>query len=380
MKKTLVALAALASVSAFAQSSVSLTGLVDAGYQAVDYKGDKNAGIANNGRSTSTIQISGTEDLGNGLKANFKFNSDFDPTRGQSNTSGTTASATTWLNSEKFVGLSGGFGEVKVGQVNNLSLGSFGTGANFGTAVGSGFRNVTFTDVLGVVGSAAAAGDGIVATANASSVRFDKSVQYVTPSFAGFTAAVNYVKKNTGAASTDFSTTQHNYNVAGVSEAQVAYTNGPLNVSFTNQKQNTIGTGATVENKTTLNTLGANYTVGAFKLFALNQTAKAKEDGTDIHFNTSYTSFGVNYTTGATTLLAQTGSLKNKLAAAGDANKTKLLGLGADYALSKRTTAYLRYERLNDDGGNLILPSNLDAAGTDAGTITRTAIGIVHTF
>ena len=59
---------------------MTLSGNIDAGYQAINLKGGKSAGITNNGSSTSTIQISGTEDLGGGLKANFKLNSDFNPT------------------------------------------------------------------------------------------------------------------------------------------------------------------------------------------------------------------------------------------------------------------------------------------------------------
>jgi predicted porin len=359
---------------------VTLSGLVDAGYQSVDLKGVKNAGVAHNGRSTSTIQIAGTEDLGGGLKANFKLNSDFDATRGQTNTgtASTTDKANTnssWLNSEKFVSLeSAKLGTVKLGVVNNLSLATFGVGTNFGTAVGSGFRAVTATDVLGQIGASTAVSNGKVPAANASAVRFDKSVQYVTPSFAGFTAAANIVKKNTGGAATTFSSTQGAYDLGGVKEFQVAYANGPLNVSATQQKQDSVGTDATKKYESTMNSIGANYTIGAAKVFAFNQTAKADEDGTTAKFDTKYTSFGANYTMGATTLLAQTGSYKNQLVTSGS-NKTTLTSLGADYALSKRTTAYVRYEKIKDEGSNLFV-----ASAGQAGDIKRTALGLVHSF
>ena len=69
MKKTLIALAALAATSAFAQSSVQLYGGLDAGYQALNFKGNKVNGIAGNGASTSALFVKGTEDLGGGFEA-----------------------------------------------------------------------------------------------------------------------------------------------------------------------------------------------------------------------------------------------------------------------------------------------------------------------
>lgn len=68
MKKTLVALAALAVAGgAFAQSTVSLTGLVGAAAQSFDsYHGTRQRGIA---LTDATIKVGVTEDLGGGLKA-----------------------------------------------------------------------------------------------------------------------------------------------------------------------------------------------------------------------------------------------------------------------------------------------------------------------
>jgi len=187
-KSFIVALAALAATASFAQSSVTLSGNIDAGYQAINLKGGKSAGITNNGSSTSTIQISGTEDLGGGLKANFKLNSDFNPTTTNGNSGGAaahTASTGSWLNSEQRVGLSGGFGAIDFGVINNGSLAAAGTGTPFGTAVGSGFRSVYSTDSLSVVSS--------------SVVRHDNSVRYQSPNINGFTGEYYFSKKNSNA-------------------------------------------------------------------------------------------------------------------------------------------------------------------------------------
>ncbi len=389
MKKSLVALAALAATTAFAQSSVTLSGNVDAAYATINYKGQSVSGITNNGSSTSTIQLSGTEDLGGGLKANFKLNSDFNVTSTAGNagfggvaTNGnaTTAisnnalagSAGSWLNSEQFVGLSGGFGTVQAGTVNNLSLSAGGTGQPFATAIGSGFRALYNTDVIGTMGSAGTAG---------SAVRYDHSIKYISPTINGFSLALYNVSKNDKASSDQFSTTFGNYDRAGVTETALNYNKGPINVSYASQSvkgrditQLNASTGVLVN--TTLNTLGANYTMGATTLYLLNQTSEATTASAKTR-DTKYTSFSVRHVMGATTLMAQMGTLSNDVT--NTADKSKLTGLGADYALSKRTNAYFRYESIDDKNGYVANPSKL-AAVTGDNKRTRTAIGVRHTF
>ena len=76
MKKSLIALAALAATSAFAQSSVQIVGQFDPSIanSAVTYgNGNKvtNTAVRNNSQGTSQITFKGVEDLGGGLKANF---------------------------------------------------------------------------------------------------------------------------------------------------------------------------------------------------------------------------------------------------------------------------------------------------------------------
>ncbi len=383
MKKSLVALAALAATSAFAQSSVTLSGNVDAAYATINYKGQSVSGITNNGSSTSTIQLSGTEDLGGGLKANFKLNSDFNVTSTNGNAgyggvmytgsnTGVAGSAGSWLNSEQFVGLSGGFGTVQAGVVNNLSLSAGGTGNPFGTAIGSGFRALYNTDVIGTMGSAGTAG---------SAVRYDHSIKYISPTINGFSLALYNVSKNDKASSDQFSTTFGNYDRAGVTETALNYNKGPINVSYASQSvkgrditQLNASTGVLVNTK--LNTLGANYTMGNTTLFLLNQTSEATTASAKTR-DTKYTSFGVRQVMGATTLLAQMGTLSNDVT--NTADKSKLTGLGADYALSKRTNAYFRYESIDDKNGYVANPSKL-AAVTGDNKRTRTAIGVRHTF
>ncbi len=382
MKKSLVALAALAATTAFAQSSVTLSGLIDAGYQSIDYKGGKAGGITNNGSATSTIQLSGSEDLGGGLKANFKLNSDFNPTTTNGNSGGAaahTANTGSWLNSEQRVGLSGGFGAVDFGVINNGSLAAQGTGNPFGTAVGSGFRSLVTTDSLTV--------------ASSSPVRHDNSFRYTSPSMNGFTGEYYYVKKNTNASNsgtagvnTTFGTTFGTYDTAGISEVTLKYNKGPLNVAFANQSQDAKDAGASPANtKGTLNTLGVNYTMGAITGYLINQTAKDDNATAANKLDRTTTQYAVKYVTGAHSFMVQTGTAKLKSSGqtstatfAVEGEKSTLTGIGYDYALSKRTNVYFRSESINDKAGLVAQRASIDVAGQTK--ITRQAIGVRHTF
>ena len=163
----------------------------------------------------------------------------------------------------------------------------------------------------------------------------------------------------------------------GSEEVGINYANGPIAASYSSLKQDRNGvntTSTTVDTTSSrVNTLGANYTMGAAKFFLLNQTNKASDNST----NTTFTSVSATYAIGATTLMAQVGELK---ADAGTyaGKKSKLAGLGADYALSKRTALYARYESIDDKAGVVAITGFTAATGNDKRT--RTAFGLRHSF
>ena len=82
MKKTLIALAAVAATSAaFAQSSVTVYGKVDIGISnAIGGAAKAETGL--NEAAGSRLGFRGTEDLGGGLKANFILEHRFQPDSG----------------------------------------------------------------------------------------------------------------------------------------------------------------------------------------------------------------------------------------------------------------------------------------------------------
>lgn len=306
------ALATLAATASFAQSSVTISGLVDIGYQNVNSETNTSDSgkIAQNGSGTTSLNIAGSEDLGGGLKGNFRveFNPDLVNGTGVSgvglNASGL-ASATGGMH-QTFVGLSGGFGEIKMGRVNTPALSTWATGSVFGTALGSGYsagQNVYNPAATGVTAS------------HVYPTRFNGSIEYTTPSFNGLTARVYMVPKN------DNSTTATSNN-AGVTDLGLAYNNGPLNIAFSSQtiKSGSKGLAALVMPanglgdlsagetlKVEQNTLAANYTMGAATVYAAYWTTKgtgAAEGVTEVGLKRQGTMLGAKYALGAIDLMA----------------------------------------------------------------------------
>ncbi len=373
--------------AAFAQSSVSIDGLMDVGVASINYKGTDNTATAiiGNGSGTSQINFRGTEDLGGGLKANFRFESQFNAVTNRANQGAATtplttetghntlASGASFGSGEVRLGLSGGFGSIDGGAVNYNSLTSYTTGQPFGTGIGSGFRTMYINDVQAT-----------------SQTRAENSVRWVSPAFNGFTASAYWSGKqnkavnttstlvlgNTtviGLQSTSFSSSVGAYDQQGTTELGLNYSKGPIAASVSQMKVGLAGVGAdTGATDATVTTMGANYTMGALKVFGLYQTRKTDDAVTD---NTGM-SLSATYAMGAVTLMAQVGNNENKAGV-----KSKLTGIGADYALSKRTALYFRSESI-DDKANLMNAAVNPATilNTNDTKFGRTAVGVRHTF
>ena len=118
MKKTLLALAVLGAFAgtASAQSSVTLSGMVDAGIkrQGTATGNDWSFGGSQSGYNNFTL--SGNEDLGGGMKAFFSLNHRFNIANGANNspTNGPANGDVFWR--QALVGLGGGFGDVRLGR------------------------------------------------------------------------------------------------------------------------------------------------------------------------------------------------------------------------------------------------------------------------
>jgi len=371
MKKSLVALAALAATSAFAQFSID--GIWDVGYAAIDYKGAaKVSGIIGNGSSTSQINLRGKENLGGGLTADFRYETDWTTVNNRGNT-GTVSNSVTagngggsasnvnlssWGNGEVRGGIAGPFGRVDAGNVNSAQLTALLVGQPLGTAIGSSFRGQIIND-----------------TSSLNSVRFENSVRYTTPGFSGFSATLYNVTKHTKAGTgvagdEQFNNTFGLYDRMGVNEFSANYNNGPINATYAVTKQDYVSVGA--NNYTTqLKSLGANYDVGnGFKLYAFNQK-RTKSDGT---LNRNFTLLTGQYTTGAHSVSLGMGSGTDNGTSRTNSGESKLTSVAYDYALSKMTSLYVRNESIKDDG-NWAANSGVLPTATNTSRV-RTAFGL----
>ena len=183
MKKTLVALAALAAFGA--QAQVTLYGKIDAGVRMLSQTvGGSDSAAGNVGLQVNTAGMSGsrwgmkgTEDLGGGLNANFQLEGQFSVDTGAPAT-------TTTFHRQSWVGLSGAFGSLSFGR-QYTPLDTF-----WGTYDATGYST---NSAMGYTWGGAAANT----TGNKGGVagdigRADNSILYQIPAMSGMTAQFMY--------------------------------------------------------------------------------------------------------------------------------------------------------------------------------------------
>ena len=323
MKKNLIALAVLAvSGVASAQSSVTLYGLVDAyvGNQKINGLSQTGVNLASpaggsgGALNTSRFGLKGSEDIGGGMKANFVLEAGFDPSTGVANSytnpyTGVNSSAI--FGRQSWVGLSGGFGEVRFGKM--------------------------WTPFDEVKGSGAAAFDAnIFAPAanvwasNNYNDRPGNSVCYATPSFSGFTAAGMYSLGENKTLTVS---------AGKIAAVNVAYAGGPVAaaVSYQTEKAN----GSTVSTKFTQ--VNASYDFGVVKLLGALGRVKdgANPYGLAVAKSTEY-QLGLDFpVSSVVTLSGGYAHSKDTQLAGGPDITRKGFGVAGLYALSKRTNLYV---------------------------------------
>ena len=379
MKKTLVALAALAVTSAFAQSTVTISGVLDVG---VFYKNtnkqnvfptpanfDNVSSVGMVAGSSNRITFSGVEDLGGGLAATFAASMRFDPGTGVNESGGNRPI----FHGESTVGLRGGFGAFKMGRwLTALNQ------VNGGTIDPSGVTTLALLPYFAGFASSYEAGG---------EARIGNALFYSTPNFGGFSGnlSLGLDKGFTGKTS---------QSISG------AYNNGPVN-AFVGYERNNAGDRMTQ--------LGANYDLGVAKLYASAGRVKggSADDratqtflaGTSSAFGfysgglTNGTSVGTGqgvvavdgtittYTIaasvplGAATLRAGYLRSKGDVVGAVRTDADSKASLGVSYALSKRTSVYTDVASATN---NKVLANGV--ADTKGARSNVFDIGIVHSF
>ena len=388
LKIIALAVAGLVSGGAFAQTNVTLSGYVDGGYygQSLETAGlaDTKTGFAGNGAGTSAFNITITEDLGNGMK--FKFFGETDWALGTGGAAG--QAGTGLLNSYNFLELSGNWGAVRGGLLNTDALYAEIAAQPFGTAIGSGISGAfgrlaragsNGAYAAGTAGLVAAEGEAAGGISGARSVRVNNSLQYASPVFNGFSGSLQWAKRNNEALPVAAAS-----NTAGFIALGIKYNNGPINVHYVNEQISNgsqLGSGnattLAADEKVTHDLLTGNYTFGPATVYAGWTRSKNSGNAALVADSRSW-NLGVKYmVTGALSLAANFIRVDDKSVTNRDRS---LNAVGADYAMSKRTGAYIRYETGDNDKSNTFGAGALAAAGASVGNFTRYQLGLKHTF
>lgn len=348
MKKTLLALAAIAASSAaFAQSSVSLYGVVDASLESVKGSDTTVSRVSSDNLATSRLGFKGTEDLGGGLKANFVLETALKSDTGAQGNSARFFDRAAWA------GLAGGFGELRLGRIDS----------SIGLLAGN-------TSLLGAQGY----DDLRIADTFASNKyrRLDNAVTYLLPTLVkGLSAQVQYstaagTSSTAGAEAYGVDTGKTwGFNVAYAADGIVAglgYVNGKANASGSIKD-----TGALVY---------AGYDFSVAKLtgyYNMDKTTDAAEIrrlvGVRLDVPVSK-EFAVQ---------ASVAKVKNTtLTTRGDDDNATIVALKGVYSLSKRTAVYGLFTNVNNsDAANLGVASYANTAGNTARGL---AVGVSHKF
>jgi predicted porin len=381
MQKKLIALAVagLASSAAFAQSNVTVYGVVDVYYGngAASNQATKNS-VNSSGLSGSRIGFKGTEDLGNGLKALFTLEYGIDPTDNQgigaNSTSGTANSNTTSTTArQQFVGLTGGFGTAVAGRLQ--------TAGYDWSAVSNTFHGSAINPLNTVQGGLLAKGTtSAVAAGNTllgQSSRANNAVAYISPSFGGFVVAVNHARLSEGATNTG---TASSDGVANLISG--TYTAGPAVASLVYASASTgtvIGNAnATTNGHFTEWGLGGGYDFGVVNLKASYQRqsvdkAYAANNGNDKAYQISAL---IPVTAAGKVNIGWAKLKKDSTAASDDASSWTLAYL---HSLSKRTTVYTGYQSVNNSGAQT-LATGLSGAASAGGSAHAFVAGVNHSF
>ncbi|GAB6034841.1 porin [Galenea microaerophila] len=365
MKKNIIALAIASSVVAApsAMAAPTVYGSVHMAVESIsvkDVNGDKDkqdSGIQVNNHD-SRFGLKGDSDLGNGLKAIYKleFGVQIDnasKTKTYTDSNGDTVEVKSLekqviTNRNQYVGLAGGFGAVLLGRHDTP----------FKMAQAKDFFGDTAGDIKYLAGGLGAFGKG-------GENRVSNVLAYVSPSFNGVKVVAAFVPKETGGDTTKESS------LTDLMSAAVMYGSKKkglyLAAAMDSASKEVLGGTDSASHLR----LVAQYTVSGLTANVMYQDFSGKAlDNTNQKGTTL--SAGVGYKIGKFMPKAQIMSVDRDKNASGDKyNDSTNYGLGLDYALGKKTTAYVNYVAVENTAG---------VTTTDKSEKTTFAIGVNHKF
>jgi len=287
MKKTLIALAAVAVTGAAFAQDATIYGRVDLG---VSKTTGSSSQMISGHAATSRFGIRGSEDLGGGLKAGFVLES---TVVADANTGNTNLG-----DRNSYIDVSGGFGTVRLGRHLNPALIHVGAYSAFGTDYGlaSGAQTLSFEGA-----------------------RYNNAVSYMNK-FGDISVMATTAFKE----ATTFSAAGTTVIAKNPVALQAGYASGPVGAHITYTKNGVAGPKA-------LTQLGASYNLGFATALVAYESNSNQDD------KKAY-SVGFRAPMGAATIRGTYGKDDSS-------NKTQT-AIGADYALSKRTALYTSFARV----------------------------------
>jgi predicted porin len=352
MKKTLIAIAAIAAMGA-ASAEVTLYGKLDAGvgvttndakkFDGTKVSPDQGAQFGSGNYETSRIGVKGSSDIADGVKGMFVLEGKLGATNGDFSNFGRQA----------YLGLSGGFGTVSVGRMWTPYDNAFNDALEYNgfSAMGSAFCGGIHCD-NGMDGSGAS----------------KNAFQYTTPTFSGLNAVVLYGSNGDATSTTAGDKSATNYTSVGVN-----YANGPLSVNFATEKVLTSlqnGTvGITRDAYTNAWILAASYNLGIATFHAAAEGATA-DDGYGGSAKDAGTSVGVSIPVNKATTAALGYATEATTLSGYSDGKTNSTGVQVVYAWNAATAIYAGYRKTDTTG--------LGSSTTT--TATKFASGVRYNF
>jgi len=341
---------ALASTGSFAQSSVTLYGNLDAALlytsKTRDATTGANAGhqfaMTDTGMTPTTFGMTGTEDLGGGLKAKFQLESGFAVTNGAfAHSNGNFFGRQAW------VGLDGGFGTVKAGvQYSPFLLAIFDSDPRSFSHFGSGLINYV---------------DNVLVTG----LFNPNAVSYTSPTIAGLTGSAMFA----------FGGKAGDFQAGRQYSASLKYEHDGFMIDAAFYDGND-GTNPTPTPSTVAfvgRTIGAAYRFGPV-------TAKASFTSYKVGGSFSNNVYGGGLDYQATPAVDLNGGVWFTSDRNDTANHSLLAAIGTTYSLSKATALYAQVAMVNNHGAmNTGLGIN-NALYAVTGTTVGANLGIRHMF
>ncbi len=340
MQKKLIALAVagMAAAPVFAQSQVTIYGLVDMG---VSYRGDhlvrgvgSKTAVDSGVGSGSRLGFRGVEDLGGGLKAGFVLEQGLFADRGIHAQGGRS------YGRQSYLSLNGGFGSIQLGRVYTVQNVLMATFDPFEDGFVARASNIYEQSAFG---------------------RIDNTIMYTTPSLGGFTVTGAY-SMHAGANPVNRTNQEaaDNYGDARLWLLSPRYTNGPLDVMANYHRVKLHGVAGAKANKVW--DLAAAYDFGVVRLSAMYGQNK---DGAAVNrLLDAADPGGAGYSwdkarfwmVGATVPVGAAGKLLASYTRAkvdldsNNTDKASQWALGYTHNLSKRTDVYAVYADISNKG------------------------------